>query len=76
VKIIYDKAMLDSDRDIDDEAIWSIINDRETAKKIFEMERFGQNQILRFLDAQKQAKETFDPLHKDYGFTPTATNNQ
>jgi len=74
VKIIYDKAMLDTDRDIDDEGIWNIINDRETAKKIFEMERFGQNQVLRFLDHQKQAKEEFDPLRGNYGFTPTETN--
>jgi len=75
VKIIYDKAMLDTDRDINDEEIWGIINDRETAKKVFEMERFGKNQILQYLDSQKQAKENFDPLHKDYGFAPTPTNN-
>jgi len=74
VKIIYDKAVLDTDRDINDEEIWGIINERETEKKIFEMERFGQNQILRFLDSQKQAKEVFEPLKKDYGFTPTPTN--
>jgi len=74
VKIIYDKARLDTDRDIDDEGIWKIISERETEKKVFEMERFGQNQILRFLDSQKQAKESFEPLNKDYGFTPTPTN--
>jgi len=71
VKIIYDKATLDTDRDINDEAIWGIINHRETEKKIFEMERFGQNQILRFLESQKQAKEIFEPLRRDYGFTET-----
>ena len=80
VKIIYDKAMLETDRDINDEEIWGIIRDRETAKKVFEMERFGQSQILRFLDAQKQAKETWDPLYgsnvqEKYGFTPTDTNS-
>jgi hypothetical protein len=74
VKIIYDKARLDTDRDIDDESVWKIINDRETQKKVFEMERFGQNQVLRFLDTQKQAKESFEPLQKDYGFTPTPTD--
>jgi len=74
VKIIYDKARLDADRDIDDEEIWGIINHRETEKKIFEMEKFGQNQILRFLESQKQAKEVFEPLQKDFGFTPTPTN--
>jgi hypothetical protein len=67
VKVIYDKAVLDTDRDIDDEALWSIIKDRETAKKSFEMERFGQNQVLRYLESQKQATENT--------FTPTSANN-
>jgi hypothetical protein len=66
VKIIYDKAVLDTDRDIDDEQRWDIIKDRETAKKTFEMERFGQNQVLRYLETQKQATEN--------SFTPTPTN--
>jgi hypothetical protein len=62
VKIIYDKAVLDTDRDIDDEGLWNIIKDRETARKIWEMERFGQNQVLRYLESQKQATEgTFTP---------------
>jgi hypothetical protein len=74
VKVIYDKAVLDADRDINDEAVWGIINERETARKVFEMERFGQNQILRFLDYQRQARENWDPLSRDFGFTPTPTN--
>jgi hypothetical protein len=57
VKIVYDKAVLDTDRDINDEAIWSIIYDRETARKVWEMEQFGHNQVLRYLEDQKQAKE-------------------
>jgi hypothetical protein len=66
VKIIYDKAVLDTDRDIDDEALWHIIYDRETARKIWEMDRFGQNQVLRYLEQQKQAPES--------AFTPTPVN--
>jgi hypothetical protein len=58
VKIIYDKAVLDTDRDIDDEGLWHIIQDRETAKKKWEMSRFGQDQILHYLDQQKQATES------------------
>jgi len=57
VKIIYDKAVLDTERDIDDEALWKIILDRETARKTWEMERFGQAQVLRYLELQKQATE-------------------
>jgi len=84
VKIIYDKAMLDTERDIEDEELWGIINHRETAKKIYEMERFGQNQIIRYLDIEKQAKETWMPLgnpdsddryRRDYGFAPTEPTN-
>jgi hypothetical protein len=66
VKIIYDKAVLDTDRDIDDEATWQLIHSREEARKTWEMERFGQNQVLRYLDSQKQAPETT--------FTETAKN--
>ncbi|MDR1930345.1 MAG: flagellar filament outer layer protein FlaA [Treponema sp.] len=62
VKIIYDKAVLDTDRDINDEGLWHIITDRETAKKKWEMSRFGQSQILNYLERQKQATEdTFTP---------------
>jgi hypothetical protein len=67
VKIIYDKAVLDTDRDIDDEALWGIIRDRETAKKVYEMEQFGHDQVLRYLEVQKQATEN--------SFTPTPTND-
>ncbi|MDR1839266.1 MAG: flagellar filament outer layer protein FlaA [Treponema sp.] len=57
VRLIYDLAVLDTDRDIDDEALWHIILDRETARKVWEMERFGQTQVLRYLESRKQATE-------------------
>jgi len=57
VRIIYDLAVLDTEKDIDDEALWHIIQDRETARKTWEMERFGQTQVLRYLESQKQASE-------------------
>jgi hypothetical protein len=68
VKIIYDKAVLDDDRDIDDESLWKIIQVREEARKKWEMSRFGQQQILRYLDSQKQATES--------SFTPSPTVEQ
>jgi hypothetical protein len=68
VKIIYDKAVLDPDRDIDDESLWNIIKDRETAKKVWEMQRFGHNQIIRYLEGEKQAPEN--------SFTPTPAGGQ
>jgi hypothetical protein len=57
VTLIYDLAVLETDTDIDDENLWHIIQDRETARKAWEMERFGQNQVLRYLEQQKQATE-------------------
>jgi len=68
VKVIYDKAVLDTDRDIDDEALWKIIETRETARKLWQMERFGQMQLIRSLDFRKQATEST--------FTETPTNGQ
>jgi hypothetical protein len=68
VKIIYDKAVLDTEKDIEDESLWNIIKDRETAKKVYEMEQFGQAQVMRYIDLQKQATETT--------FTRTPTNNE
>jgi hypothetical protein len=66
VKIIYDKAVLDIDeRDINDERLWKIIQNREDAKKKWEMSRFGQQQVLRYLEDQKKATEnTFTPSPK------------
>jgi len=58
VRIIFDKAVLDTERDIDDESLWNIILDRETARKTWEMQRFGEAQVLRYLEKQKQATET------------------
>ena len=67
VAIIYDLAVLDTERDINDEAIWNIIQTREEARKVWEMERFGQNQILRYLEQQRQATEVpfNDPSRTD-----------
>jgi hypothetical protein len=67
IKIIYDRAVANPDRDIDDEAVWNIIYDRETQKKQFEMQRFGENQVLRYLEDQKKATED--------QFTPTPAIN-
>jgi len=68
VKVIYDRAVLDTDRDIEDEALWKIIEARETARRLWQMERFGEQQVIRFIDARKQATEST--------FTPTPTTNK
>ncbi len=58
VQVIYDQAVLDVDRDIDDESIWNIIGDRENDRMKREISRFGQMQVLRYLEKDRQAKET------------------
>ena len=60
VRILYDRAVLDPVRDIDDEAIWGIVTAREEARKKIEAERFGANQVLRYIERLKQeTKDTF-----------------
>jgi hypothetical protein len=62
VKIIYDKAVLEPLQDIDDEAVWGIINDRESQRTKVESRHFGQQQVLRYLEGLKQDnKDAFTP---------------
>ena len=57
VSIIYDKALLTSDRDIADEDLWGIITTKEKARQNFEMSRFGEKQVNRYLEKAKLAAE-------------------
>jgi len=59
VKIVYDKAVLkgDDERDIQDEALWHILQDRYEARKAAEMRKLGSIQVLRYLEQQKMHKE-------------------
>lgn len=57
VKIIYDKALLSSDRDIADEDLWGIITKKEKARQNAEMSRFGDKQVNRYLEKAKLAAE-------------------
>jgi len=57
VKIIYDKAVLTSERDIADEDVWGIVRAREKKRQAIEMERFGNKQVNRYLERVKQATE-------------------
>ena len=57
VKIIYDKALLTTDRDIADEDLWGIITKKENARQSAEMARFGNKQVNRYLERAKLATE-------------------
>jgi len=53
MKITYDKAIIDTTRDINDEAIWGILQQRAEARRLAELKRLGNIQVLRFLEQQK-----------------------
>jgi hypothetical protein len=65
VKILYDKAVLEPVRDIDDESIWNIVGKKEEERKNMESKRFGSQQVLRYLEKMKQeSKSDFTPATK------------
>ena len=57
VQIIYDKAILTSDRDIADEDLWGIIGKKESDRQATEMSKFGNKQVNRYLEKSKLATE-------------------
>jgi len=63
VKIIYDKAVLNTVRDFADENIWGIQTKRDAERKAIEVKRFGHIQVFRYIEKEKMATET--------GFTPS-----
>jgi hypothetical protein len=57
VKIIYDLAVLSSDRDIDDEDLWKIVTKKERDRQSAEMNKFGSKQVNRYIEKEKMATE-------------------
>lgn len=57
VRVIYDKALIQTERDIADEDLWGIIGQQESAKQAAQMSRFGDKQVNRYLEKQKFATE-------------------
>jgi hypothetical protein len=53
MKITYDKALINTTPDINDEAIWGILQQRAEARRLAELKRLGNLQVLRFLEQQK-----------------------
>jgi hypothetical protein len=47
VVLVYDLAILEQERDINDEEVWGILQDRRDAKRAAEMRRLGILQLLR-----------------------------
>jgi hypothetical protein len=53
ISITYDKALLTTTRDINDEAVWGILQQRQEARRLAEVRRLGNIQVLRFLEQEK-----------------------
>ncbi len=58
VKIIYDKAVLNTVRDFADEDLWGIQTQKENEQKQLEVSHFGNIQVLRFLEKEKMATQS------------------
>lgn len=57
VSLVYDKAVLDLESDIDNEELWGILQTREEARTKAENSRLGELQVLRFLEKRKMHEE-------------------
>ena len=53
IVLTYDKAVLDTQREIEDEAVWGILKARQEARQAAEIRRLGNLQVLRFQEKQK-----------------------
>lgn len=57
ITITYDKALLETTRDINEEEVWGILSDREAARRTSEFARLGNLQVLRYLESKKMHQE-------------------
>lgn len=73
VRVIYDKALLISERDIADEDLWGIIKKKEGDRQAASMARFGETQVNRYLEKAKLATEDSftENLEPSYGSSQT-----
>lgn len=53
VSLTYDRAVLQLERDVDDEAVWGILQERERARRDAELRNLGNIQVLRYLEERK-----------------------
>jgi hypothetical protein len=59
VRLVYDKANLENENDIDDESEWGVIREREAEKQKLEFTNFGKDQVWRYLESEKKAPESY-----------------
>jgi Flagellar filament outer layer protein Flaa len=58
IKVIFDQAVLPGSAEVNDEAVWGILKQREESQRNFELAKLGNLQVLRALEVNKMAKET------------------
>jgi len=61
IVMTYDKAVLKLERDINEEALWGILNEREESRRNAEFSKLGNLQVLRYLETQKMHQEAPTP---------------
>ncbi len=82
VDITFDKAVRDDvDPDIDDEAVWSILANREEARRNNELRTLGNDQILQYLETKKMdqlgsAKDKRESIPLTEATAPSADEEQ
>ncbi|MDR0408970.1 MAG: flagellar filament outer layer protein FlaA [Spirochaetaceae bacterium] len=62
VSLVYDKAQLETERDIDDESEWGIVREREAARHDREFKNFGKSEVWRYVEGEKKAPEAYFTL--------------
>lgn len=75
IKVIYDKAVIENNVDVDDEAIWGILNKREEMSRNQELSRLGNLQVLRTLEKQKMATDA-DSFDSQAGASASGSSTQ
>ena len=60
VTIVYDEARLQLEADIDHDALWEILSEREEDRRRAELSRLGNEQVLRFIERQLQSPPSED----------------
>ncbi|MDR1256454.1 MAG: flagellar filament outer layer protein FlaA [Spirochaetaceae bacterium] len=77
VRLVYDKANLEAENDIDDESEWDVIKEREAERQKIEFTNFGKDQVWRYLENEKKAPETYftDPGRVQAQDNAGAANN-
>jgi hypothetical protein len=53
ITVTYDRAVLQLERDINDERVWGILQEREAARRDAELRNLGNIQVLRYLEQRK-----------------------